>query len=52
VATSVYMRLAPDFFVRRMQYAVPAQDLEIDRTRLPALPRSRFVIRDVRALAA
>jgi fatty-acid peroxygenase len=46
------MRLALDFLVRRMSYAVPAQDLEIDRTRLPALPRSRFVISDVRALAA
>jgi fatty-acid peroxygenase len=35
-----------------MNYAVPPQDLELDQTRLPALPRSRFVISDVRALAA
>lgn len=46
------MRLALGFFTARMAYTVPAQDLAIDRTRLPALPRSRFVIRDVRALAA
>jgi fatty-acid peroxygenase len=45
------MRLALDFFVARMAYAVPPQDLEVDRTRLPALPRSRFVISDVHALA-
>jgi fatty-acid peroxygenase len=44
------MRLALDFFVARMAYRVPPQDLEIDRTRLPALPRSRFVISDVRAV--
>jgi fatty-acid peroxygenase len=46
------LRVALDFFVRRMEYTMPAQDLEIDRTRLPALPRSRFVISDVRATAA
>jgi fatty-acid peroxygenase len=46
------MRVALDFLVARMNYAVPPQDLELDQTRLPALPRSRFVISDVRALAA
>lgn len=33
---------------RRISYGVPSQDLGIDWTRLPALPRSPFVLRDVR----
>ena len=46
------MRLALDFLTARMEYAVPPQDLELDCRRLPALPRSRFVIEGVRAVAA
>lgn len=42
------MKLATDFLVRRMHYEVPAQDLRIDWSRLPAIPRSRFLIRNVR----
>lgn len=42
------MKLALEFLTRHMRYHVPAQDLAIDYTRLPALPRSRFVIRNVR----
>lgn len=42
------MKLATDFFTRRMTYEVPEQDLSIDWSRLPALPRSRFVIRNIR----
>jgi fatty-acid peroxygenase len=30
-----------------MRYDVPEQDLRIDRSRMPALPRSRFVITNV-----
>jgi fatty-acid peroxygenase len=43
------MTLALELLARRMAYEVPPQDLAIDRTRLPALPRSRFVMRAVRA---
>ena len=42
------MKLAADFFTRRMSYEVPEQDLRIHWSRLPALPRSRFVISNVR----
>jgi fatty-acid peroxygenase len=45
-------KLGLDFLARRMEYEVPPQDLRLDRRRLPALPRSRFVIRAVRAAAA
>lgn len=38
------MKLAADFFTRRMSYEVPEQDLQIDWSQLPALPRSQFVI--------
>jgi fatty-acid peroxygenase len=31
-----------------MRYEVPEQDLSIDLSRMPAVPRSRFVISGVR----
>lgn len=40
------------FLVERLQYDVLNQDLRIDRTRLPALPRDRFVVNHVRLLDA
>lgn len=46
--TLALMKLGLDFLLQRLEYAVPAQDLRIDAARLPALPRSRFVIGDVR----
>ena len=36
---------------RQMEYAVPAQDLRIDSSRMPAQPESRLVISDVRRIA-
>lgn len=42
------MRVAADFLVNRLSYEVPDQDLRIDRSRVPALPRSRFAIDGVR----
>jgi fatty-acid peroxygenase len=42
---------ASQFLASRVTYDVPEQDLRIDRSRLPALPRSRFVIRNVVAAA-
>ncbi|MBL8580176.1 MAG: cytochrome P450 [Mesorhizobium sp.] len=44
------MKLAADFFTRRMTYDLPEQDLRIDWSRLPALPRSRMVISNVREI--
>ncbi len=43
------MRVAADFLARHIAYGVPEQDLRIDWSRLPALPRSRFVINKVRS---
>lgn len=41
------MKVAADFLARRIRCEVPEQDLRLDSWRLPALPRSRFVIRNV-----
>lgn len=46
--TLAVMRTAVDFLAREIVYEVPEQDLRIDYSRLPALPRSRFRIRNVR----
>lgn len=47
------MKVAVDFLARRLAYDVPGQqDLRITRSRMPALPRSRFVIANVREQAA
>lgn len=45
------MKVASDFLALRVAYDVPEQDLRIDASRLPALPRSRFVVRNVRTYA-
>jgi fatty-acid peroxygenase len=45
------MKVALDFLTRRLTYSVPEQDLRIDSSRLPALPRSRFVLTGVKAEA-
>jgi fatty-acid peroxygenase len=50
--TVALMRTAIDFFTETIRYNVPAQDLSVDTARLPALPRSRFVISAVRARTA
>lgn len=42
------MTVALSVLAGRLAYDVPDQDLRIDRSRLPALPRSRFVIGNVR----
>ncbi|MFZ5475284.1 MAG: cytochrome P450 [Myxococcota bacterium] len=36
-----------ELLVRSMRYRVPEQDLHVDLSRIPTLPRSGFVIRDV-----
>ncbi|XNO42114.1 cytochrome P450 (plasmid) [Sinorhizobium meliloti] len=42
------MKLATDFLARRISYEVPEQDLSIDWSRMPPVPRSRFVISRIR----
>lgn len=46
------LKLALRMLTREMQYAVPAQDLRIDLTRMPAKPESGLLICDVKPLAA
>ena len=41
------MKVAAKLLGVGMTYDVPEQDLSIDWTRLPALPRSRFFLRNV-----
>ena len=42
------LETAVSFLARSLRYTVPPQDLRVSLSRLPAEPRSRFVIRDVR----
>jgi fatty-acid peroxygenase len=42
------MKRAVRTLTREMRYDVPPQDLRIDLSRMPAIPRSRFVIANVR----
>ncbi|HWP18983.1 MAG TPA: cytochrome P450 [Burkholderiaceae bacterium] len=42
------MKLAAKVLAQRLTYQVPQQDLELDMARLPALPRSGFIIASVR----
>ena len=48
--TNDLTRRAARLLTTAMTYAVPAQDLSISLARMPAIPKSRFVIRDVRAV--
>lgn len=49
--TIALMKQAVAILARHLRYDVPPQDLRIDMRRLPALPRDRFVIADVRRIA-
>lgn len=42
------MKVATQFLVDRISYDVPPQNLEINFTRLPAIPRDRFIMENVR----
>lgn len=44
------MKVALRFFTRRIAYELPEQNLTIDYRRHPALPRSRFILRNVREM--
>lgn len=41
------MKVSTDFLSRKISYTVPKQDLRINWKRLPAIPRSRFIIKKV-----
>ncbi len=43
------MKAAVDVFVNQCEYDLPEQDLAIDMRRLPAVPKSHFVIENVRS---
>lgn len=42
------MKVAVDVLVKRIRYDVPKQDLRINFARLPAIPRSRFIMCNIR----
>jgi fatty-acid peroxygenase len=44
------MKLAVRMLTREMVYQVPRQDLSISLRRIPAMPKSRFIIRQVHAV--
>jgi fatty-acid peroxygenase len=45
------LKVASKFLANNIRYDLPDQDLEIDFRRVPALPRSKFIIGNIRALA-
>lgn len=42
------MKRAINMLANRLDYAVPRQDLSVNRSRLPAIPQSRLLITNVR----
>ncbi|GCE51239.1 fatty-acid peroxygenase [Thermosporothrix hazakensis] len=46
------LRLAVRFLVREMTYTVPQQDLHVSLTRIPALPESKFLMKQVQPVRA
>ena len=46
--TIALMKGALDFLTKSLRYTVPQQDLSVSLSRLPAVPKSRLVIREVR----
>jgi fatty-acid peroxygenase len=44
------MKVALRFLAGGLTYEIPEQDLTLDSSRLPALPRSRFIISNVRVM--
>jgi len=49
--TGEVMKVAVEFLACRLAFEVPEQRLDIDCSRLPALPRDGFIIRNVRLMA-
>ena len=45
------MKIAVDMLVNRMKFSFPEQDTSISLTRIPAIPKSRIIISDVKKAA-
>jgi hypothetical protein len=43
-------KLAVKFLAKHMEYDVPAQDLTFSLSRMPTMPKSRFVMTNVKAV--
>lgn len=50
--TTDFMKRAVRFLTTRMRYELPEQDLSIAMNRLPALPRSHFIMSEIRPSAS
>jgi fatty-acid peroxygenase len=50
IVTLKLMMVFTDFLVNKMEYTVPKQDLYIPLNQIPTLPRSGFVIKDVKTI--
>ncbi len=48
--TKALMKTALNFFVNKMEYALPEQNLHVSLKRIPAIPRSRILISDCRLI--
>lgn len=44
------LEMTLDFLINAIRYEVPNQNLEVDLARMPALPKSRFVISDIKSI--
>lgn len=50
IVTLKIMMVFTDFLVNKMEYTVPKQDLYIPLNQIPTLPRSGFIIKDVKTI--
>lgn len=51
-ATLLLMCAAVDFFANQLEYMVPEQDLSVDYSRIPAIPKSRMILKVLRRAPA
>ncbi|MBM7694528.1 cytochrome P450 [Peribacillus deserti] len=42
------MKISLDFLANKIAYEVPPQELDFSLTRMPAIPKSRFILKNVR----
>ena len=49
-ATIEIMKTFTKFLTQKMSYKLPKQDLTIDKSRLPALPKSRIILKDIQLI--
>ena len=46
--TEELMKIAIDFFVRKISYTIPEQNLAVDLMRTPPIPRDKFIMANIR----